>query len=51
MGLSLMNDFRKKMLGVKLTEREFEALNEVCQAMQISKSVFIRNLIHKELFE
>ena len=46
-----MKEFRTKMLGVKLTEREYQALNEVCQALQIPKSVFIRNLIHKELFE
>ena len=44
-------ELRTKKLSVKLTEKEFDALNEVCKAMQISKSVFIRGLIHKELFE
>lgn len=46
-----MTEFRTKMLGVKLTEREFEALNEVCNALQVSKSIYIRQLIRKELFE
>ena len=44
-------DFRTKMIGVRLSEKEFEMLNQVCQAMQITKSVFIRNLIYRELFE
>ena len=44
-------EFRTKKLSVKVTPQEFEAINEYCQALQISKSVFIRNLIHKELFE
>ena len=44
-------EHRTKKLSVKLTPREFEALNQVCGAMQVTKSVFIRNLIRKELFE
>lgn len=46
-----MNEKRTKTIGVKLTEKEFQILNEVCTALQINKSVFIRQLIHKELCE
>jgi len=46
-----MNEKRTKTIGVKLTENEFQILNEVCDALQISKSAFIRQLIHKELCE
>jgi len=46
-----MKEYRNKTIGVKLTSKELEVLNEVCTALQISKSIFIRQLIHKELFE
>ena len=42
-------DKRSKMLGVKLTVKEFDLLNQYCSLMQIEKSEFIRTLIHKEL--
>lgn len=46
-----MSELKTKTIGIKLTEKEFEILNEVCKALQVNKSTFIRNLIHKELFE
>ena len=42
---------RTKMIGVKLTPKEFEALNEICQTLQTTKSNFVRTLIHQELFQ
>ena len=45
------DDMRNKMIGIKLTESEFEALNEICKAMQVTKSVFIRKLISDYLWE
>ena len=46
-----MTEYRTKTIGVKLTETEFEVLNEICDTLQITKSKFIRNLIHQELFQ
>ena len=45
------DDIRNKMIGVKLTESEFDALNEICKARQITKSVFIRELISDYLWK
>ena len=45
-----MKENRTKTIGIKVTNKEFEALTEICNALQTNKSVFIRNLIHKELF-
>lgn len=42
-------EHRTKKLSVKLTPREFEALNQICDAMQMNKSVFIRKLIREYL--
>lgn len=47
----MANDFRTKIVGIKLTEKEFEMLNEICDTLQTTKSKFIRNLIHQELFQ
>ena len=46
-----MAENRTKLLGVKLTPKEYEALNEICNALQTTKSKFIRKLIHQELFQ
>ena len=46
-----MGELRNKHLSVKLTEKEFQAVTEICRTLQISKSVFIRSLIHREFFE
>jgi len=46
-----MTEKRTKTIGVKLTPKEFDILNEFCNTLQINKSVFIRNLIHQELFK
>lgn len=46
-----MTENRTKILGVKLTPKEFEALNEICLTLQTTKSKFIRTLIYKELFK
>ena len=46
-----MTEYRTKTIGIKLTEKEFEMLNEICNTLQTTKSNFIRNLIHQELFQ
>ena len=40
-----MKDLRTEVLGVRLSKKEFEMLNQVCKTLQIRKSDFIRNLI------
>lgn len=46
-----MEDKRIDTISFKVTKKEFEVINQICESLQISKSDFIRNLIHKELFE
>ena len=46
-----MTENRTKLLGVKLTPSEFELLNDICTTLQITKSAYIRQLIHQELFK
>ena len=44
-------DNRNKMIGVKLTPSEFDALTTICDAQKVSKSVFIRKLINNYIAE
>ena len=46
-----MNERRLETISFKVTKKELEILNQVCDSLQVSKSDFIRNLIHKELCE
>ena len=47
----MANDFRTKIVGVKVTPSEFEVLNEICNTQNISKSAFIRKLISNYIAE
>ena len=42
---------KSKMVGVKLTPQEIDVLNNICDTLNISKSVFIRRLINNYLVE
>ena len=46
-----MEDKRIDTISFKVTKKEFEVINQICESLQISKSDFIRKLISDYLWE
>lgn len=46
-----MTDFKTQMISLRVTPMEYQALTQMCETMNVTKSVFIRKLIQRELFD